>query len=162
MCIDWSINLDEKNLLNGEKIEKLGQIPNLDRILTSEAARNSRIYFRNMPVSHVVGVLQICFLLKCAGGWLSQHCCVVATAIFYKCQQCALLNRANKGIAWIQARSCELKRRTIQRKVKLSVKVFQYVELLKRIWLHVRKEELLSSVWGCKRGIAQGKLPYGL
>ena len=38
----------------------------------------------------------------------------------------------------------------------------QYIKLLKGPWLHVRKEKLLSSVWGCKRGIAQGKLPHGL
>ena len=33
-------------------------------------------------LSHVVGVeiMQIYYLLSCAGGWLSQHCCVVATA----------------------------------------------------------------------------------
>ena len=39
-------------------------------------------------VSHVVEVevLQIYYLLSCAGGWLSQHCCVVATAVLYKSQ----------------------------------------------------------------------------
>ena len=37
-------------------------------------------------VSHVVGVLKIYYLLSCAGGWLSQHCCVLATAILYKSQ----------------------------------------------------------------------------
>ena len=113
-------------------------------------------------LSHVVGVLQIYYLLSCAGGWLSQHCCVVATVIRCKSHWCALINRANKGIAWVQARTCELERRVIQRKVKLLVKVFQYVELLKRIWLHVRKGEILTSVWGSKREIAQGRLPYGL
>ena len=37
-------------------------------------------------LSHVVGVLKSYYLLKCAGGWLNQHCCVVATAIFHKSQ----------------------------------------------------------------------------
>ena len=42
------------------------------------------------------------------------------------------------------------------------MKVIQYVESLKGKWLHVCTGELLSSVWGCKRGVAKGKLPYGL
>ena len=39
-------------------------------------------------LSHVVGVevLQILFLLSCAGGRISQYACVVATAILYKSQ----------------------------------------------------------------------------
>ena len=37
-------------------------------------------------LSHEVGVLQICYLLICSGGWPSQHCCVVATAILYQSQ----------------------------------------------------------------------------
>ena len=42
----------------------------------------------NQGVSHVVRVevLQIYYLLSCAGGWLSQHCCNVATATRYKSQ----------------------------------------------------------------------------
>ena len=35
-------------------------------------------------LSQVVGVLQIYYLLSCAGGWLSQHCCVVAKAILFE------------------------------------------------------------------------------
>ena len=42
------------------------------------------------------------------------------------------------------------------------MKAIQYVESLKRKWLHVCKGELLSSVSGSKGGVAQGKLPYGL
>ena len=37
-------------------------------------------------MSHVVGVLQISYLFSCAGSWLSQHCCVIATVIIYKSQ----------------------------------------------------------------------------
>ena len=37
-------------------------------------------------LSHVVVVLQIYYLISSAGGWLSQHCCVVATATLYKSQ----------------------------------------------------------------------------
>ena len=40
----------------------------------------------NHALSHVVGVLKVCYLLSCAGGWLSRHCCVVATAVIYKFQ----------------------------------------------------------------------------
>ena len=46
----------------------------------------------------------------------------------------------------------------VRRKVKLLTNVFQYLELLKKKWMHVRKGELLSS----KRVIAQGKSPHGL
>ena len=42
------------------------------------------------------------------------------------------------------------------------MKGFQYVESLKGKRLHLCTGELLSSVWGCKRVVAQGKLPYGL
>ena len=35
-------------------------------------------------MSHVVGVLQIFYLLSCVGGWLSQHDCVEATAILFE------------------------------------------------------------------------------
>ena len=49
-----------------------------------------------------------------------------------------------------------------QRKVKILVNVFQYVELLKGKGLQVRKGKLFSFALDCKRGIAQGRLPHGL
>ena len=39
--------------------------------------------FAPAVLSHVVGVLQIYYLLSCVDGWLSQHGCVVATVILY-------------------------------------------------------------------------------
>ena len=40
--------------------------------------------FSEEEVSHVVGVLKVIYLFSCAGGQLSQHCGVVATANIYK------------------------------------------------------------------------------
>ena len=59
-------------------------------------------------LSHVVGVLKVYYLLSYAGGWLGQHCCGVAMVNTYKSRERALLNSANKGIVWIQARTFEL------------------------------------------------------
>ena len=51
-----------------------------------------------LGLSHVVGVLQISYLLSCAGGWLSQHYYAIATVIIYKSQKGALLNVRTKGL----------------------------------------------------------------
>ena len=62
---------------------------NFDRFSTEEVWKLCKFwdFLRLLSlVSHVVGVLQIYYLLSCAGGWLSQHCCLVATAILYKSQ----------------------------------------------------------------------------
>ena len=49
-------------------------------------------------MSHVVGVLQIYYLLSCADGWLSQHYYATATVVIYKSHYGALLNVRTKGL----------------------------------------------------------------
>ena len=49
-------------------------------------------------VSHVVGVLQIYYLLSCAVVWLSQHYYAIATVVIYKSHYGALLNVRTKGL----------------------------------------------------------------
>ena len=39
---------------------------------------------QDSEMSLVAGVLQIYYLFSCAGWWLIQHCCVIATVIIYK------------------------------------------------------------------------------
>ena len=49
-------------------------------------------------MSRVVGVLQISYLLSCAGVWLGQHYYAIATVIIYKSHHGALLNGRTKGL----------------------------------------------------------------
>ena len=51
-------------------------------------------------LSHVVRVLvlQVFYLLSCAGVWLLQHYYAIATVIVYKSQYGALLNVRTKGL----------------------------------------------------------------
>ena len=49
-------------------------------------------------VSHVIGVLQIHYLVSCAGVSLSEHYYAIATVIIHKSHSGALLNVRTKGL----------------------------------------------------------------
>ena len=66
--------------------------------LTKSALNSADSLWNSATLSHAVGVLQIYYLLSCAGVWLSQHYYAIVTVIIYRSQKGAFLSVRRKGL----------------------------------------------------------------
>ena len=91
-------------------------------------------------VSHVIGLFQFYYLFSCAGGWLNQHCFVIATVIIYKAPLACLAQPCEQRDSVKSSKNLwAIEKSTRDFRIKSKDNLVCWI--VEGIWLHVYKGE---------------------